>query len=185
MLILCTFSESVILFARNYRQTSHIGQKHEAARPSTPGWYGNEVAAFEQFAQFWPWQQQQHQQAQFNAAGGPFGYRGFQPTQPLLPPPLQQFIGWPQWANRPITAGNSHWGATSSQPGQLPTPATPAASVQPSSDTATVTPQDEDDELDTDVHDSRLTRAEAALADTLVRIFGKEARFKKVRRPGW
>ena len=120
--------------------------------PSAPGWYGNEVAAFEHFAQFWPWQQQQQQQAQFNTAGGPFGYRGLQPSQPLLPPPLQQFIGWPQWTNRPITSGNSHWGATSSQPLQLTTHATSAAMIQP-----TVTPQDE-------VHDSRLSSAEAALA---------------------
>jgi hypothetical protein len=50
-----------------------------------------------------------------------------------------------------------------------------------------VTPEDEPvegDELDMDVPDSRLTRAEAALADTLVRIFGKGARFQKVR-PSW
>lgn len=102
--------------------------------PATPGWYGNEGAVFEQFASFWPWQQQQQQrqQPQFNAAGGLLDYRGLQPTHtPLLPPPLQQFIGWPQWVNRPLTSGNNHWGANSSQPLTSATLAATAVPPQP------------------------------------------------------
>ena len=155
---------------------------------ATPSWYGNEVTPFEQFASFWPWQQQQQQQQpQFNAAGGLFGYRGLQSTQPLLPPPLQQFIGWPQWTNRPLAAGDRHWGSNSSQP---LTPASLAATArlqEPSTTAAVdVTPQpveQVDDDSDADVCDRRLTKAESALADALVRIFSVAAKFKKVRLP--
>lgn len=154
------------------------------------GWRGNEMSAFEQYAHFWPWQQQQQhqQQPQFNAAGGPFGYRGLQSTHPpLLPPPLQQFIGWPQWATRSLQAGDRHWGSNSSQPLTPASLATKARLEEPSiTEDAAVTPQaveQVDDDSDADVCDRRLTKAESALADVLVRIFGKEAKFKKVRLP--